>query len=337
MTTYGYMLYTFRVHRHGEKKNPLPLGNFSGRSNGDALVVLYGVLRGMESQPIHERSKHLRVLSVEGTGRCIRFDTEIGTSGQTSTFRDPAISHDEPVFERETRHIEAGRRRGLLVAPTNSAVGILAIEAWNRSTGRELLTKIIKQAFRAYTDGLIIDFDAIVDDAALRQYLAQAEINAITLRRTGMSRDVAEALELQQPDADAGRLELTIKPGGIRSWQRQLAERFRGDDEARRRLLQVHGIDFSELNVRMSVGKRQTTLSITADRVPSFVYHLSSSNPLPDNKYYAEVLEMIPDVAPAVGMIVSGAWQAGDWSQEATNTLIEVEVPDNESAREEAE
>jgi hypothetical protein len=36
------------------------------------------------------------------------------------------------------------------------------------------------------------------------------------------------------------------------------------------------GLDFDELNVEMQVGDRNTTLSVSADKVPSFIYHLSS-------------------------------------------------------------
>jgi hypothetical protein len=36
------------------------------------------------------------------------------------------------------------------------------------------------------------------------------------------------------------------------------------------------GLDFDELNVEMQFDDRNTTLSVSADKVPSFVYHLSS-------------------------------------------------------------
>ena len=65
MTNYGYMLFTFRVHPHGDPNAPLLLGDLGGqaRSSGDAsdaadaLVVLYGLLHGLKGRRIDERHR----------------------------------------------------------------------------------------------------------------------------------------------------------------------------------------------------------------------------------------------------------------------------------------
>jgi hypothetical protein len=338
MTSYGYMIFTFRVHRHGSRDYNLQLGDLFGastpagtpRSKTDAVVTLYGILHGLQGQLIDERNRHLGVASVQPAGRCIRFVAELGTSGQTSTFLDPDDA-GRRVFDRADRHIETNQRRGLLVAPTNSVVGLLALESQSRSTGREQLAAVIKRGFRAHT-GLIIDFDAVVHQDALQQFLAQAHVNAITLRRHGLPSDLAEQLEVRQPDAHLGRLEMTISRGRIPEFKQRLADKFRRDDNARDRLLSVGGLAFSEINVKMQMGERSTTLSVSADRMPSFVYHLSSTTPPSDEEFYGEVMSMVPDVARAFGAIVGADWQGGPWSEESLATVVPVptqEVPDD--------
>ena len=94
------------------------------------------------------------------------------------------------------------------------------------------------------------------------------------MRRSGLPADIADEVELSRDDAETGKLELKITPGKIKQFQRQVISRLRGDDTARRRLLQLHGLEFDELSVGMTVGERQTTLTVTADRVPTFVYDL---------------------------------------------------------------
>jgi hypothetical protein len=61
----------------------------------------------------------------------------------------------------------------------------------------------------------------------------------------------------------------------VRAEARISSTKFRRDKEARSRLFSMGGLDFDELNVEMQVGDRNTTLSVSADKVVSFVYHLS--------------------------------------------------------------
>lgn len=323
MTNHGYMLFTFRVHPHGDPNNPLSLGDLGGRSGSsaaatdstDALVVLYGLLHGLKGRRIDERDRHLQVAEVCPEGRCVRFTIDLGMSGQSSVFLDPERRSTSPVFRRVNRHIETNPRRGLLVVPTNSAVGLLVLEARSRSTGKDQLTAVLKRGFRKHT-GLIIDFDAVVHEAALTAFLAQAQINALTLKRHSLTHDIAEQLEVRQPDEHLGCLELRIGRGRIGAFRQHLIDKFRQDKEARSRLLSMGGLNFDELNVKMQVGDRNTTLSVSADRAPSFVYHLSSASSPTDQHFYDEVFKMVPEVAGAFAMIVGAAWKTGTWSEE---------------------
>lgn len=337
MTNFGYMFFTFRAHRHGQGGVPLVLGQLYevpqgavvSRSQTDAVVTLYGLLNGMVGHRIDERHKHLGIASVKPTGRTINFTLELGTSGQNSTFVDPKAG--KTVFKREGRHIETGQRRGLFVVPTTSTVGLLALESQSRSTGREQLTAALKRGFRTHT-GLILDFDAVVHEEALSAFLAQAKVNAITLRRSGLPHDIAEQLEVRQPDEHLGRMELTISRGRIGEFKQQLADKFRRDKEARTQLLSAGNLDFDEVNVKLQLGERNTTLLVSADKMPTFVYHLSSRERPTDQRFYDEVIAMVPEVAQAFGAIVGGGWQTGEWSEEALTTEIQVpaqEVPDD--------
>lgn len=333
MTNYGYMLFTFRVHRHGDPDNPLPLGELS-RATGapslpaghtDALIILYGLLNGLSGRRIDERNRHLAIASVCPKGRCIRFTLDLGVSGQSSVFLDPAEESNAPVFTRADRHIETNPRRGLMVVPTNSTVGLLVLEARSRSTGRDQLAAALKRGIRKHT-GLIIDFDAVVHEAALSAFLAQAHINAITLKRHSIPHDIAEQLEVRQPEEHLGRMELKISRGRIGAFRRQLADKFRQDSQARTRLLSMGGLDFNELNVQMQVGERNTTLSVAADKSPTFVYHLSSTEMPSELRFYEEVFKMVPEVAGAFGMIVGAGWDTGEWSEEHREVSLDMPV-----------
>jgi hypothetical protein len=321
MTKYGYVVaHTFRVHR--ARKDPEPLGDFDG-SGRDALVVLYGILRGLAVTTVQDANRHLRARNVEARGRTVRFAIELGTSGQTSEFFDPAAG-DRPVFNREDRHIETGVRRGLIYASSRAPVGLLITEVRGRSGAKTLLAPTLSRIFRHYTEH-VLDIATIADEDALRQFLERASFKEVTLRRTGLPRDIADAVQFATEDAEAGKLEMRIKPGSVaRDYQRRIVERLRGDQDARRRLLQIHELDFSELSVSMEVGDRQTTLTVTADRVPTFVYDLPMRREPTDAEFYAEVRHAMPEIARAVGASVSTGWEAGEWSADARATLLAV-------------
>jgi hypothetical protein len=337
MTTYGYKFFTFSMHRHGsDKALALVLGNLSESLSGelaaspphknDALVAMYGILHGLQGQRVDERHSHLSVDSVAPLGRCIRFTVELGTSGQTSTFRDPDAG-DRSVFNRADRHIETNKRRGLLVVPTNSTVGLLALEARSRTTGMTLLSTSFKRGIRHHTT-LITDFDAIVHQEALDKFLEEAKVNAVTLSRRGLPADIADQLEVRQPEAHLGTMQLTISRGKIPAFKQQLTSKFRQDDQARDRLLSVGGFDFDELNVKLKVGERQTTLSISADQAPAFVYEIATRQPPTDEEFYQEVLAMVPEVGPAFGVYVGANWHDGVWSQPARETKLVLPAPE---------
>lgn len=172
------------------------------------------------------------------------------------------------------------------------------MEARSRTTGMTLLSATCKRGIRHHT-GLITDFNAIVHQAALDKFLEEAKVNAVTLRRHSLPSDIAEQLEVRQPDARLGNLELTISRGKIPAFTQRLTSKFRQDD-ARRRLLTVGGLDFDELNVRLKVGERQTTLSVSADQAPAFVYEMRSRQPPADEAFHQEVLATVPEAGPGV-------------------------------------
>jgi hypothetical protein len=121
-----------------------------------------------------------------------------------------------------------------------------------------------------------------------------------------------------------GRLEMKISRGNIPEFTRRLTTKFRRDDQARQRLLSVGDLHFSDLNVKMQVGERSTTLSISADQMPSFVYYLKSAGMPTDQHFYSEVLQMVPEVGRAFGALVGSDWQAGTWSAGSLATVVEV-------------
>ena len=140
-----------------------------------------------------------------------------------------------------------------------------------------------------------------------------------------MPPDIADAIDFNATEADAGKLELKIKsPNRAKEAQRRLLARLRGDDAARRRLLQVHGMEFDELSVAMEVGERKTTLTVTADRIPSFVYDLPMRRSPTDAEFYREVRRAVPEIARAVGATLGQGWQAGEWSEDALGTVLHV-------------
>ncbi|UQS24044.1 hypothetical protein L1857_15005 [Amycolatopsis thermalba] len=333
MGKYGYRFYTFSVHRHGDAATRLPLGELCGegadahgipRSRSDAIVTLYGLLNGLLGRRVDEKTKHLTVQGVTPAGRSVRFIADLGTSGVNSTFIDPAASGSHPVFTRAEHHIESNRRRGLIVAGTKSTVGLLALESVSGSTGTTQIVPLLKRGFRAHTR-MVIDFDAVVHENALQAFLDQARIGAVTLKRSGLPPDIADQLEVRDNQAHLGRLEMKISKGRIPEFTRGLTEKFRRDDSARRRLLSVGSLDFDELNVRMEVGDRSTTLSISADRMPSFVYQIQGRDRPDDQAFYREVSGMVAEVAQAFGaQIVGTTWQTGSWSEESLRTVVEL-------------
>ena len=330
MANFGYMFFTFSVRKHGQR-TPLPLGGLVDApgqldpSKIDAVVTLYGILNFLKGRRVTEKHRHFTLRAVEPTGRCLRFSYDLGTSGQQSDFRDPAAATDSPVFVRTDRHIESNLRRGLLVAPTNSMVGLLALESQSRSTGREQLTALLKRGVRDHT-GLIVDFDAVVHQDALNAFLAQAQLDSVSLKRRGLTHDIAELLEVGAPEQHLGNLELKITRGRMSALKQKLIEKFREDDTARNRILSIGGLNFNDINMQMKVGERSTTLTIAADKMPSFIYHLSSTQRPSDEHFYGEVTAMVTEVARAFGASVGASWQAGAWSADALQTEVKVSL-----------
>lgn len=312
-TKYGYMIYVFRVHPY-RSKDPVVLGQTGGAGQQDALTVLYGALRAMTVRRISEKSKHIQARKVDGIGRTIRFSVSVGQSGQSSEFFGPADT--EPVFKRRDEHIETNVRRGLVVVPSRAAVGLLVLEVHGRSGAKALLVPVLARLFRQHT-GLVLDVDAVADEAALQKFIAEAQAHEITLRRTGLPRDIADAVEMSADEAPVGKMELKITPGRLKRFQQALIGRLRGDNQTRSALLQIHGLQFDELSVGMEVGERRTTLTVTADSVPTFVYDIRSHDLPSDDLFYAEVLASVREIAPAVGVNVTPGWENEKWSDDA--------------------
>ncbi|MET8008188.1 hypothetical protein [Nonomuraea glycinis] len=317
MSQYGYVVYTFRVHRRGKKTDALPLGRLSGGE--DALPLLYGLLRGLEEQSFTSRDRYLRADHIAPLGRTVRFMVKIGQSGQTSEIIDPD-NGEAVVFNRTGRHIETGRRRGMIIAPSGSYVGLLVLEVHGRSSAKTLLSTALKRGLLKHVNH-VLDIEAVVDDAALEEYVKKANVHAVTLRRAGLPTDIAEAVSMREADADKGQLELRITPGRIKQFQQNLIARLRGDDGARRRLLQVGGLEFSELSMSMEVGERKTTLTVTADRIPSFVYDLGRTLPS-DEVFFREVKSGAGEIGAALGMTVGAGWDAGEWTDKSLSELL---------------
>ncbi|MEU5914830.1 hypothetical protein [Micromonospora sp. NPDC047527] len=326
MTKYGFSLLAFNVHRHGATAEPL--GAFDG-GTGDALPILYGILRGLQTEGVSSKDRHLKVKRVTPFGRTVRFAVRVGNSGQSSEFYD-RDDEDTIVFTRNGRHIEHTTLRGVLVAPGNSVTGLLAMEVHGRVGAKTLLAPELSRRFRAFSDNHVLSIDAVADEDGLVKLLEEAQARQITLRRRGLTSDVANAVELSAEDAEAGRLELRITPGKVKQFQQRLIAKLRGeDDSTRQRLLHMGGIDFDELSVALTVGDRNTTLTVTADRVPSFVYDLARGNTPPDDdSFYREVLKTINDVVTTVGVTVGAGWDTGTWSEEALK--IHLTVPQEE-------
>jgi hypothetical protein len=343
MTRYGYAMYTFQIHHHGKGEDPLTLGALQHPAGSaeadaigwknDAIQVLAGVLRGAGQRVEDRRQRHLAIKTVTGVGRTIRFTAQLGTSGLNSDFIVPDTGDDEPVFTREGRHIETEPRRAMLVVPTNSKTGLLALEVRGRATGREQIQSMIKRSMRHHTQ-LIMDFEAVVSQEALQKYLEQASVHNITLRRTGLPSDVADAVELGPQQSDVGFLKMIISPGSLKTFVKTLPDKFRTNPDARGRLLRVGGLDFQELSIQFDDGERQTTMEIAADQVPSFNYILRSRDVPKDDEFYNAVLETVSAIAQPTGVVVGAGWQAGQWQDGATSLRLPLptqEVPVDDS------
>jgi|GEM_PF-4147761 hypothetical protein len=327
---YGYTAYTFRVHQHGHPDEPLRLGGFG--TGQDALPLLYGAFQGLMRQSVTEGYRHLRCTHVHPIGRSVRFEVEIGHSGRSSRIFEPD-DDNKPVFERAERHIDSKARRGLLVVPSASTAGLLLLEVQGRSGAKALLAPTLKRMFRAATDH-ILDLASVADQGALERYLAEANIRNILLRRTGWPSDVADAAEFDPEDVEEGKIEMRLTPGKIKLYQRRLVERLRGDSDVRGRLLQLYNIDFDELSVSMDGPERRTTLTVTGDNIPTFVYDLSGRGRPSDEVFYTELAAGVGEIARAVGVHVGEGWQAGEWTPTMLDTLLTVpqEVPADEAA-----
>ncbi|MEU0548408.1 hypothetical protein [Micromonospora sp. NPDC005979] len=314
---YGYVLSAFRVRPH--RGDPQPLGKFDGKS--DSLPILYGLLSGLTAEPVTQRQRHLSAKTVEPVGRSVRFSVKVGNSGQQSEFYD-RDDDQTVVFLRDGRHIEHTTLRGLLMAPADSTTGLVALEVHGRVGAKSLLGPALSRGF-SYHTGHILNISSVMDEEGLAKLLAEAEAHQITLRKSGLPQDVADAVEMSAQDAELGRLEMKITPGKIRQFKRSLVAKLRGeDDRVRRNLLHVTGIDFDELSVVMAVGERQTTLTVTAERVPSFVYDLPGRDRPDDSRFYDEVTRTINDISAAVGVHVRPGWDTGKWSGEALDTRL---------------
>ncbi len=181
---------------------------------------------------------------------------------------------------------------------------------------------------------MIVDFEAVVSMEALQHYLEQASVQSITLRRTGLPSDVADAVEFGPQQSEVGRLKLTISPGSVKTFVKTLPDKFRTNADARRQLLQVGNLDFEDLSIQFHDGERQTTMELSADRVPSFTYILSSREAPKDDDFYTAVLATVAAIAHRVGVVVGAGWQAGEWQDGPTSLRLALpaqEVPVDDS------
>jgi hypothetical protein len=198
----GYVLSAFRVRPH--RGDPQPLGKFDGKS--DSLPILYGLLCGLAAEPVAQRQRHLSARTVEPAGRSVRFSVKVGNSGQQSEFYD-RDDDQTVVFLRDGRHIEHTTLRGMLVAPADSTMGLIALEVHGRVGARSLLGPALSKGFGHHT-GYILDISSVMDEEGLAKLLAEAEANQITLRKSGLPHDVADAVEMSPKDAELGKLEM---------------------------------------------------------------------------------------------------------------------------------
>lgn len=108
----------------------------------------------------------------------------------------------------------------------------------------------------------------------------------------------------------------------MKTFVKTLPDKFRTDVAARRRLLQVGNLDFENLSIQFNDGERQTTMELSADRVPSFTYILSSQEAPKDDEFYTAVLETVDTIGPGVGVIVGGGWQTRTWQSKAASLRL---------------
>lgn len=329
MPSYGYMVYRFNVHRHGKAGSPLRLGtledpNEPGDAGTDALDIVYGILQGMVGIPVTDaKSKHLTIETVTGVGRCVRFTCQLGQSGQESQISDPEDT-ESPAFRRTARHVEAIPSRGMLIVPNRSVHGLMVIEAHGRRTGRELFQGEVKRLFRVATsETLIMNFTPAIDEVALAQYLANAQVNSIGLRRNTIPKDLAEVMEMEQEEKSAGTLNMKVQG----RFKRDILHKLQQNAEARRRMLTVDGLEFDELNVKVQVGDRQTTVSVTGDQMPMFINVIDPKHRPPDDRFYSAVQAEVPQISRGLNVQLTGDWASRPWSEERKAFIIERPQP----------
>ena len=129
-------------------------------------------------------------------------------------------------------------------------------------------------------------------------------------------------------------MELKITPGKLKRFQQAIVGRLQGENsESRRTLLHAHGLQFDELSVGMTVGERRTTLTVTAESVPTFVYDIRSRDIPSDDVFYSETHAAVREMAVAVGVGVTPGWEDGGWSPEAQAFSLNLpqEGPDSDS------
>lgn len=343
MSSYGYQVFSFRLHHNRQPEESLILGELlhppqseAGRAAGptnDALGVIAGVLRGAENKKIDKRQQHLTITKVKGEGRSIRFTAEVGTSGQESTFKD---STGRTKYQRGRGDIETLYNRALIVAPARSRAGLLVLEAQGRTTGRQQIESLLNTHIRNHT-GLGLKIGAVVEGEALSQYLDRAKIHKVTLKKHSLPPDVADLVDVPETEREYGGLEMNITPGRMRRFARSVADKVRGENPTRSGLLEMHDLHFDELLVRMDDGDRKVTLTVSSDMsAPTFTYHLSGQRPS-DDAFYADVVATVPRAATGPGVIVGEGWQSGVWAERLAQFVLTVpgtEVSNDDSPAE---
>jgi len=328
MPSYGFMMSQIRVHRIRQADAPLRLGSLlppDDQGTGTAaLKLMYGIMRGLSGLRVADSkgTKHFKVTSVEGIGQCVHFQFELGRSGQDSTITDPEAESGAEPFLRSQRHIEtlAQPRRGLFILPANSTAGLLAIEAHGRSTGRDLLKTELKRAVRAVTEeNLILDVDPVADVVALAEYLEQANINTINLRRYKLPKDVADQLEIDHEGDDAGSMQMMIEG----RFKRGLLEKLRNNPDARKRLLVMQGIDFDELNVQLEANGRRLTMAVIGEHAPTIINVIGPTRPT-DERFHEAVRATATEIALGLNVrLGDDNWATEPWSDEGRAFIIE--------------
>jgi hypothetical protein len=236
------------------------LDNFG--NNFDLLAIFNQFTDISGLNPCNDRTNKL-MFSTSGIsldGRVISGIVEKGDYGYESALinvNSQTISH-----RRSTQEAEMLPFFFLLNMPLRRDEGILILQKTGRSGIKTPLYRYFKDHFSSICTGYAIEFNPLVPEELINQYLNNGSIISVNFVSFSYSRDIADAFNCQDHLEDERQVQLIVSTKGLRF---PFIERIReviSNNRPLNRFVELRDFEYNTVKLVLNVGGNQRTIDL---------------------------------------------------------------------------